>query len=161
MKTLYLFDRISLEMAAGVIEVIQTTVHKQIRVFLSSEGGSLGAGLAIYDALRTKDATIIATGCCESAAMLILQAGKTRLATPNAYFLVHEVSFDGEPTPDTDAQTRVLAVKIAETIASKLTPRINITPDTAYKQALNRILFVPHALNYGLIDGVYGDEYGK
>lgn len=66
-----------------------------LTVLLSTYGGDVYAGLAIYDAIqgwsknrgRTK---VIATGACMSAgSMIILQSADIRLATPNTHLMVH------------------------------------------------------------------------
>lgn len=62
-----------------------------ITVMITSPGGSLDCGLAIFDHLRAIRQPIItmAFGCANSIATVILQAGDYRLASPNATIQVH------------------------------------------------------------------------
>lgn len=62
-----------------------------IVVMITSPGGSLECGLAIYDHLRAVRQPIITMvfGCAHSIATIILQAGDHRLIAPNATIQVH------------------------------------------------------------------------
>jgi len=62
-----------------------------ICVMITSPGGSLDCGLAIYDHLRAVRQPIITVvfGCANSVATIILQAGDQRLIAPNASIQVH------------------------------------------------------------------------
>lgn len=68
---------------------------KPILLVLSSEGGSVSAALALWDALKIYGIEIytLAIGGCSSAAALILQIGKKRLATSQATLMFHEPTF--------------------------------------------------------------------
>lgn len=70
---------------------------KPITVRFNSPGGDLISGMALYDyivMLRQEgiEVTTVATGMCASMAAVLLQAGTKRLVTPNAWFMIHEVS---------------------------------------------------------------------
>lgn len=60
-------------------------------ILINSDGGDVAAALAIYDALSGRDIDTVATGACQSAATIVLQAGQVRYATPHTYFRVHPV----------------------------------------------------------------------
>jgi ATP-dependent Clp protease protease subunit len=62
-----------------------------ITVMITSPGGSLECGLAIYDHLRAIRQPIVTVvfGCAHSIATIILQAGDYRLIAPNATIQVH------------------------------------------------------------------------
>lgn len=64
-----------------------------ITVFITSPGGSLDCGLAIYDLLTTNPCPIITAvfGGAHSVATLIAQAGLHRLISPNSTMIVHNV----------------------------------------------------------------------
>ncbi len=70
---------------------------KPIWIILDSCGGSVVAGLAIYDTIKATVASgaevnIIGKGIVASMASVIIQAGSKRLALPHTQFLVHEIS---------------------------------------------------------------------
>lgn len=62
-----------------------------IHLYISSNGGSTRVALNIYDLLTSSNREIIGVviGTCYSATSLILQACDTRLALPNAGFMLH------------------------------------------------------------------------
>ena len=73
---------------------------KPIVVRLNSPGGSVYAGLALYDQLKAVDMTkapvyTVALGMTASMAGIIFQAGRKRIISPNATFLIHEVQVHG------------------------------------------------------------------
>lgn len=72
-----------------------------VTIFLSSEGGDVGHGLAIFDAIRAmkKYVRIICWGEVASMATVILQAGDERLISPNGYLMIHfgEQETKGDP----------------------------------------------------------------
>lgn len=70
-----------------------------VEVSISSGGGSVGAGLAIYDILRLYpgQTTGIVYGQSCSMASVVLQACKTRMCAKHAHVLVHEVRAETVP----------------------------------------------------------------
>ena len=76
--------------------------EKDVSVYVNSPGGSLHAGLAIYDAMQyvRPDVATICYGMAMSAGSLILTGGAEgkRLSLPNARILIHQPSsgFQGQ-----------------------------------------------------------------
>lgn len=64
----------------------------EIRLHISSTGGSLMAGFSAYHHLRSLGVSLIAhnIGNVESSAVLLFLAADTRLAAPHATFLLHD-----------------------------------------------------------------------
>jgi ATP-dependent Clp protease protease subunit len=75
---------------------------RPIQIILNSPGGDIYQGFAIYDALKRCESEVIitATGQCQSAASIILQAGDQRLLTPHCVVMVHDGQdgYSGHPT---------------------------------------------------------------
>jgi ATP-dependent Clp protease, protease subunit len=71
-----------------------------IKVTLTSGGGSLQCGFAIYDHIRfsEKPVDIWAAGYCMSAAVMILQAARERISYPHTVFMVHPSRYKIEET---------------------------------------------------------------
>ena len=67
------------------------STNKTINIYINSEGGSLDACMAIYDAIRGCKNFVrgVVNGQASSSASLILQACDTRLITPSSYMLIH------------------------------------------------------------------------
>jgi len=78
--------------------------ERDISLYINSPGGSITAGLAIYDTLQfiKNDVTTICVGQAASMAAVLLAAGtaKKRFALPNSKILIHQVSggFQGQAT---------------------------------------------------------------
>ena len=68
--------------------------EKDIQLYVNSPGGSITAGMAIYDTMQyvKNDVTTICIGQAASMAALLLAAGenKKRLALPNSRILIHQ-----------------------------------------------------------------------
>jgi ATP-dependent Clp protease protease subunit len=73
--------------------------EKDISLYINSPGGSITAGLAIYDTMQyvKPDITTICIGQCASMAAVLLAAGKKgkRYALPNARVLIHQPLMHG------------------------------------------------------------------
>lgn len=72
--------------------------NEPIEIYFSSYGGSVTAGLAIYDAIRACpcDVHIIASGEIMSMGFIIFLAGKKRTAAPHTRFMMHSISYGTE-----------------------------------------------------------------
>src|SRR5213595_3625928 len=68
--------------------------EKDINIYINSPGGSVTAGLAIYDTMQfiRPDVTTICVGMCASMGALLLTAGAKgkRFALPNSRILIHQ-----------------------------------------------------------------------
>jgi ATP-dependent Clp protease protease subunit len=90
---------------------------KDISIYINSPGGSVYAGLTIYDAMRfvKPDIQTTCVGIAMSMGALLLAGGTTgkRAALPNAKILIHQLSggFEGQAA-DIEIQAReIIAVK--------------------------------------------------
>lgn len=66
---------------------------KPITIFVNSPGGSVDQMFFVYDAIKSSSCPIVTvgTGGIYSAAGLILVAGDLRIATPNSFFMAHQM----------------------------------------------------------------------
>ncbi len=73
--------------------------EKDISLYINSPGGSITAGLAIYDTMQfiRPDVTTICVGQAASMGALLLTAGSKgkRFALPNSRILIHQPSISG------------------------------------------------------------------
>ncbi|MBW1668173.1 MAG: ATP-dependent Clp endopeptidase proteolytic subunit ClpP [Deltaproteobacteria bacterium] len=132
---------------------------KDINLYINSPGGSVTAGLAIYDTMQyiKPDVTTICMGQATSMAALLLAAGAKgkRYALPHSRVMIHQPlgGVQGQAT-DIDIQAReILKIKgIIHKILAKHTGQdiSRIREDT------ERDFFMDseEALKYGLIDKV-------
>ncbi|MFF0432938.1 ClpP family protease [Streptomyces sp. NPDC004327] len=132
---------------------------RPITVYVNSTGGSVPAGMAIYDAMQhiRNDVTTIALGYCASMAQFLVTAGTPgrRHALPNTRLMLHLPSFadaataDGEGTPvDELRYTRQRITELLARHTHRATARI------VADFADDRWLTPEEAKEYGLIDDV-------
>jgi len=80
--------------------------EKDVSLYINSPGGSITAGLAIYDTMQfiKPDVTTICIGQAASMAALLLAAGTPgkRFALPNGRILIHQPSMSGLSGQATD-----------------------------------------------------------
>jgi len=128
-------------------------------VYINSPGGSVYAGLAIYDTMQMIKADV-ATTCVGMAASMgaVLLAGGTkgkRSALPNARMMIHQASAGFQGTAiDIDIQAREV-LKTNDTIARILQDHTGQSMERI-KQDIQRDYFMtsPEAVEYGLVDEV-------
>jgi ATP-dependent Clp protease protease subunit len=132
---------------------------KDINLYINSPGGSVTAGLAIYDALQyiKADVSTICVGQAASMGALLLTAGSAgkRFALPHARILIHQPmgGFQGQAT-DIDIQAReILRMKeelnrILQKHTGQELERIQQDTDRDY------FMTPEQAKEYGIIDEI-------
>jgi ATP-dependent Clp protease, protease subunit len=110
-------DQIANLIVAQLIHLESEDPDKDISVYINSPGGSVYAGLAIYDTMQyiKPDVQTICVGIAMSMGALLLAGGAKgkRMALPNAKILIHQVAggFQGQAT-DIEIQAReVISLK--------------------------------------------------
>jgi ATP-dependent Clp protease protease subunit len=130
-----------------------------IDLYVNSPGGSLYAGLAIYDAVQhvRPDVRTICFGMAMSAAAMIACGGAAgkRFALPNAKLMIHQGSAGYRGTP---ADVQIAAREIAAT-TRQMAEIIASHSGRSVDQVLadidrDRFLTPAEAIEYGLVDGV-------
>jgi len=134
---------------------------RDIKLYINSPGGSVTAGLAIYDTMQYLKCPVstICIGLTASMAAVILASGTKgkRFALPNAEILLHQVA-GGMQGQATDIEiTAKQIVKMKEKLNAILAkhtgqPLSKITTDTDRDFYLSAL----EAKKYGLIDEVIG-----
>ncbi len=97
-------DEIANLIVAQLLHLESEDPDKDISVYINSPGGSVYAGLAIYDTMQfvKPDVQTICVGIAMSMGALLLAGGAAgkRMSLPNAKILIHQVSsgFQGQAT---------------------------------------------------------------
>ncbi|MBQ6798634.1 MAG: ATP-dependent Clp endopeptidase proteolytic subunit ClpP [Oscillospiraceae bacterium] len=132
---------------------------KDIQFYINSPGGSVTAGMAIYDTMQyiKCDVSTICIGMAASMGAFLLSAGAKgkRMALPNAEIMIHQPS-GGAQGQATDIQiqaARVLAMK------KKLTEILAENTGKPYEQVAadcerDYFMTADEAQTYGVIDRV-------
>ncbi len=133
--------------------------ERDINIYINSPGGSITAGMGIYDTMQfiRNDVTTICVGQCASMGALLLTAGTKgkRFALPHSRILIHQPS-GGAQGQETDV--RIMAQEILR--MREMTSRIiSHHSGQAYEQVeldveRDRIMSPIQAKEYGLIDEV-------
>ena len=133
--------------------------HDDISLYINSPGGSITAGMAIYDTMNfiKSDVSTICIGMCASMAAFLLSSGKKgkRFALPNSEVMIHQ--------PLGGAQGQATEIKIAAERIIKLKNNLNKLLSNQTGKDIKTIeqdterdhfLSADEALEYGLIDKV-------
>src|SRR5256886_5796635 len=99
-------DQIANLIVAQLLFLEAEDPEKDINIYINSPGGSITAGMAIYDTMQfiRPDVTTICVGQCASMGALLLTAGAhgKRFALPNSRILIHQPSIGGISGQATD-----------------------------------------------------------
>lgn len=82
------------EQLNGIPEDYSITVH------INSNGGEVKEGLAIYNALKTRNVTTVCEGFAASAASVIFMAGRRRIMNTASLLFIHQAIVRAEGNPD-------------------------------------------------------------
>ena len=133
--------------------------NDDIYIYINSPGGSVTAGLAIYDTMNyiKSDVQTIVVGMAASMAAFLLAAGTKgkRCALPNSEVMIHEVlgGTEGQATVIKIQADRILKLRDKmNSLLAKLTNKSisRINKDTERDNFMN----AKEALTYGIIDKI-------
>ena len=133
--------------------------NKDIKFYINTPGGSVTAGLAIYDTMQfiKADVSTICVGMAASMGAVLLAAGAPgkRLALPNSEIMIHQVmgGFEGQATDIKIRSEHIL--KIKEKLNKLLAQHTGQEIKTIEKDTERDHYLTPlEAKNYGLIDKI-------
>jgi len=152
-------DAVANSVVAQLLFLEHEDPKKDIKIYLNTPGGSVTAGLAIYDTMQyvKPDVSTICIGMAASMGAVLLTAGKKgkRFALPNSEILLHQVMGGVEG--------QAVEVEITARQIIKLRDRINSILSKHTGQPLTKIskdtdrdfyLSAEEAKNYGIIDEI-------
>jgi len=152
-------DHMANLIVAQLLYLESENADKDIHLYINSPGGSVTAGLSVYDTMQFINCDV-STICCGQAASMgaLLMAGGAkdkRYALPHSRIMVHQPSagFQGQATDISIHAKEVLALKSRlNEIMAKHTGQ----PLEKIEQDLERDNFMSasEALEYGLVDTV-------
>jgi ATP-dependent Clp protease, protease subunit len=132
---------------------------KEIFLYINSPGGSVSAGLSVYDTMQfiKPDVSTLCMGMAASMGAFLLAAGTKgkRLALPNSRIMIHQPSGGAQgQASDIEIQAREI-LKLRESLNHILADRTGQSLDKI-KADSERDYFMsaPEAKDYGLIDQV-------
>ena len=156
-------DQVSDSLVAQLLFLEAEDPNKDIQIYINSPGGSVTAGLAIYDTMQqiSPDIVTICFGVAASMGAFLLSGGTKgkRLALPNSRIMIHQ------PLGGAQGQAVEIEIQAKEILYLKETlnkllsehtgqPLEKIVEDTERDYFLSPV----EAVNYGLIDKVIKND---
>jgi ATP-dependent Clp protease protease subunit len=133
--------------------------NKDIFLYINSPGGSITAGMAIYDTMKyiQPDVATVAMGMAASMGQFLLSSGTKgkRYATPHARVMMHQPS-GGIGGTATDVRINAqLIMHMKSVLAELIADQTGKSVDQIHRDSdRDRWFTAPEALEYGFIDHV-------
>jgi len=152
-------DQIANLVVAQLLHLESEDPDKDISIYINSPGGSIYAGMAIYDTMQfiKPDVSTICCGVAMSMGSLLLTAGAPdkRLALPNIRILIHQPSsgFEGQSSDIEIHMNEILKTRAnIDDLYAHHTGRS--VEDVHADMERDRFFTAEQAVEYGLIDRV-------
>lgn len=152
-------DDVANEICAKILLLAAEDPEKDIYLYINSPGGSITAGMAIYDTMQyvPNDIVTVGVGMCASMGQFLLSSGTKgkRYATPNTRVLLHQPhgGFGGTAS---DVQTQAeLIMSMKRQLASLTAAQTGKTVEQIERDGdRDRWFTAQEALEYGFIDHI-------
>jgi ATP-dependent Clp protease protease subunit len=134
--------------------------EKDISLYINSPGGSITAGMAIYDTMQfvKNDITTICIGQAASMAALLLCAGESnkRYALPNSRILIHQPSMGGLSGQATDIDIHAREILRMREITNQLLAKHTGQRLDKVEKDVERdfIMNAQQSKEYGIVDDI-------
>ena len=134
--------------------------ERDISLYINSPGGSITAGMGIYDTMQfiRPDVSTICIGQAASMAALLLAAGAKgkRFSLPHARVLIHQPSLGGLSGQATDIDIQAREILRMREITSNILVRHTGQPFERIEKDVERdyIMVAEQAKEYGIIDQI-------
>lgn len=152
-------DNVSSIVIAQLLFLQSEDPNKDIHMYINSPGGSVSAGMAIYDTMQyiKPDVSTMCVGMAASMGQVLLTAGAKgkRYSLPHSRVMMHQPlgGTQGQAS-DIEIYTREM-IKIRETLYSVISKHTGQTVEKIMKDAdRDNWMSSEDALNYGIIDKI-------
>jgi ATP-dependent Clp protease protease subunit len=153
-------DQLSNLVIAQLLFLEAEEPDRDISIYINSPGGSVTAGMAIYDTMQfvKPDISTICIGQAASMAAVLLSAGAEgkRFALPNSRIIIHQPLMSGLSGQATDIDIHAREIlRLRDRINGILTEHTGQTLERIAKDTdRDFIMSAPQAKEYGLVDQV-------
>ncbi len=132
---------------------------KDINIYINSPGGSVTAGLAMYDTMQflTCDVSTYCMGIAASMGSVLLTAGTKgkRFCLPNSHVMIHQVSGGAQGTASDVERTVEFMYSLKKRLNGILAKHSGKTVEEVEKDSdRDNYMTAPQAAAYGLVDKV-------
>jgi len=152
-------DQVSDSLVAQLLFLEAEDPSKDIQIYINSPGGSVTAGLAIYDTMQqiSPDIVTICFGVAASMGAFLLSGGTKgkRLALPNSRIMIHQ-PLGGAQGQAVEIEIQAKEILFLKKTLNKLLSEHTGQPIEKIVEDTERDYFLSpsEAVNYGLIDKV-------
>ncbi len=152
-------DAVANTVIAQMLFLESEDAKKDIKLYINSPGGSVTAGLAVYDTIQyiKPDVSTICIGIAASMGAVLLGSGakSKRLALPNSEVMLHQV-IGGAEGQATDIKIRAEHILKIKDLLNKILAQHTGQPITKIEKDTDRDFFMnaEEAKKYGLVDKV-------
>ena len=163
-RIIFLADEITDQVANIVVAQLlfleMDNPDADISLYINSPGGSITAGMAIYDTMNyiKCDVRTVCVGMAASMGAFLLMAGEKgkRFALPNAEIMIHQPS-GGASGQATDVEIRAKWLLRTKEKMTRLMSEMTGQDQEKLRADCERDYFMTaeEALNYGIIDQIY------
>ena len=153
-------DNIANVVTAQLLFLEAEDPEKDIYLYINSPGGSITAGMAVYDTMQfiRPDVSTICIGQAASMAALLLAAGAPgkRFALPNTRVLIHQPSMGGLSGQATDIDIQAREILRMREITNQLLAKHTGQPLEKIARDVERdfIMNATQAKEYGVVDEI-------
>lgn len=153
-------DHVANLVTAQLIFLQAEDPEKDISLYINSPGGSITAGMAIYDTMQyvKPDVATYCIGQCASIAALLLAAGhpKKRYALPNSRVLIHQPWLSGLSGQATDIDIHAKEILRTRSVLNKLLAGHTKQAFEKIEKDVERdfIMTADQAKDYGIVDEI-------
>ncbi|MDR5638185.1 MULTISPECIES: ATP-dependent Clp protease proteolytic subunit [unclassified Thermosynechococcus] len=157
-------DEIANQIVAVMLYLDSEDPGKDIMLYINSPGGSVTAGMAIYDTMQhiKSDVVTICVGLAASMGSFLLAAGTKgkRLALPHSRIMIHQPS-GGTRGQATDIEIEAREILRVRRQLNELYAHHTGQPLEKIERDMDRDFFMSaeEAKNYGLIDRVIEERH--
>jgi ATP-dependent Clp protease protease subunit len=153
------YNQVSNSVIAQLLFLQMQDQKKDINIYINSPGGSVSAGLAIYDTMQfvTCDINTYCIGMAASMGSVLLCAGTPgkRFALPNADIMIHQVSGGASGTASDVERTVEHMYKLKKRLNKILAHHTGKTEEEVERDAdRDHWMSAAEAAAYGLVDKV-------
>ncbi|CAK6696923.1 ATP-dependent Clp endopeptidase proteolytic subunit ClpP [Synechococcus sp. CBW1107] len=156
-------DQVADALVAQLLFLEAEDPEKDIQIYINSPGGSVTAGLAIYDTMQqvAPDVVTICYGLAASMGAFLLSGGTKgkRLALPSARIMIHQ-PLGGAQGQAVDIEIQAKEILYLKDTLNGLMAEHTGQPLEKIAEDTDRDYFLspPEAVQYGLIDRVVTDD---
>jgi ATP-dependent Clp protease protease subunit len=154
-------DQTAKDMTEKLLYLEAVDPGKEIVLYINTPGGSITAGMAVYDTMQlvSSPITVVVTGMAASMGSILLSGAKKgrRLLYPNARVLIHQPLISGRFTgPATDINIQAQEMEKIRAELNQILAKASGQPIERIERDTDRDFYLnaKEAIEYGLADRI-------